>query len=388
MRILLVSDWMSYAGGSEMYIAGLKQWLREAGDDVRLLTCGVSGPSGADARAFGTDNLVAQAALQVVNPFAVAGVRRIVREFKPDAVLVNHFAYHLSPAVFSALRSVPTVVSMMDYKVVCPIGSKLLPDGRICGEPAGLICQRAGCVSFPHWLRDQPRYALIRTMLANVRRVVCPSRWVQGELQRNGIASECIPIPVTAPPKEFRRAPAPSPTFVCVGRLSREKGIDVLLHAFKRLVTAHPAAKLRIVGDGPLRGEIRQLTDTLDLTSHVEFTGHLPPPAVDAILQDAWALVAPSTWAEPFGLAVAEAIVRGVPVVTTMVGGFADTVEEGVTGLLVPNGDDTRLAVALDQVASGRAFPQHTLSAAAVRELAERLSPRRHVESLHAAFER
>jgi type III pantothenate kinase len=94
-----------------------------------------------------------------------------------------------------------------------------------------------------------------------------------------------------------------------------------------------------------------------------------------------------STWAEPFGLAVAEAIVRGVPVVTTSLGGFVNTVEQGVTGLLVPNGDTTRLAAALDDVASGRAFPEHVIAEAAVRRLAERLSPRRHVERLHAVFE-
>ena len=388
VRILLVSDWMSHAGGSEVYIAGLKQWLREAGDDVRLVTCGVDGPSDADARTFGTDNVIAQAALQIVNPFAVAGVRRMVRDFKPDAALVNHFAFHLSPAVLAALRSVPTAVAVNDYKLVCPIGSKLLPDGSICDQPAGLVCWRSGCVSLPHWFRDQPRYSLLRTMLAKVRHVVAPSRWMQGELQRNGIASECIPIAVNAPPAEFRRAPAASPTFSCVGRLSREKGIDVLLHAFARLVTAHPTARLRLVGDGHLRGDMRHLVDTLGLTSHVEFTGLLPPSGVDATLQDAWALVAPSKWAEPFGLSVAEAIVRGVPVVTTALGGFADTVEEGVTGLVVPNGDVTRLATALDQVASKNAFPHQAISSAAVRELTERLSPRRYAERLHMLFGR
>lgn len=386
MRILLVSDWMSFAGGSEVYIAGLKRWLREAGDDVRLLTSGVDGPLDGDTRVFGTDNVVAQAALQIANPFAIAGVRRIVRDFKPDAALVSHFAFHLSPAVLSALRSVPTVVSMMDYKAICPIGSKLLPDVTICDQPAGLVCWRAGCVSLPQWLRDQPRYALIRSALLKAHRIVCPSAWMQQVLRKNGVESECVPLPVSVPSVEFARAPASEPTFVCVGRLSREKGVDVLLRAFKRVMTAHPSARLRIVGGGPLHGELRLLTESLNLTGNVEFTGQRSPDAVEATLRDAWALVAPSAWAEPFGLAVAEAIARGVPVVATKLGGFADTVEEGVTGLLVPNGDESRLAVTLDDVASRRAFPQHTIPPAAAQRLIERLSPRLHVERLHAAL--
>ena len=77
---------------------------------------------------------------------------------------------------------------------------------------------------------------------------------------------------------------------------------------------------------------------------------------------------------------------RGVPAVATALGGFAETVEEGVSGLLGPNGDEARLAIALDHVASGRAFPGHDIPADAVERLAQRLSPHRHVERLHAAF--
>lgn len=386
MRILLVSDWMSFAGGSEVYIAGLKQWLTDAGDDVRLLTCGVESPPDADARVFGTDNVIAQAALQVVNPFAIAGVRRIVGQFRPEAALVSHFAFHLSPAVLSALKPVPTVVSMMDYKAVCPLGSKLLPDATICHQPVGLVCWQKGCLSLPHWLRDRPRYALIRSALANAGTIVCPSTWMQEEFRRNGIESDWIPLPVATPAKDLRRVPAPDPTFVVVGRLSREKGLDVLLRAFRRVIAEHPNARLRVVGDGPLQRETRQLGDSLGLTRHTDFAGRFSPADVEAALTDAWALVAPSTWAEPYGLAVVEAIVRGVPVVATALGGFADTVEEGVSGLLVPNGDEARLAIALDHVASGRAFPGHVIPAAAVARLAQRLSPHRHVERLHAAF--
>lgn len=375
---------MSFAGGSEVYIAGLKGWLREAGHEVQLLTCGPEGTPEADEHAFGTDNALAQVALQLVNPFATAAVRRMVRAFRPDAALVSHFAFHLSPAVLGALRPLPTVVSVMDYKVVCPLGSKLLPDGTICRQAAGAVCRTGGCVSNAHWLRDQPRYALIRSALTGVRRIICASTWIQGELARNGIDSECIPIPVKRPTVAFTRAPARAPTFVFVGRLSREKGVDVLLHAFRQLLLAHPGARLRVVGDGPLRAESLALAVSLGVAGSVEFTGAVVPSAVEALIADAWALVAPSRWAEPYGLVVPEAVLRGIPVVATAQGGFADTVEQGITGLLVPNGDAAQLAAALDGIASSRVFPRQAIPAGAVARLAERLSPRVYVERLEA----
>ena len=112
--------------------------------------------------------------MQIVNPFAVARVRQVKREFRPDVAFVSHFAYHLSPAALTGLRNLPTVVSVMDYKSVCPIGTKLLPDNALCSVPAGFVCQQKGCVSTAHWLRDRPRYALMRNALSRVSRVVSP----------------------------------------------------------------------------------------------------------------------------------------------------------------------------------------------------------------------
>ena len=100
---------------------------------MRLLTgsAGTAGDGTADFVVFGTERVAAQVLLQIVNPLAVAGVRRAVRQFKPDVALVNMFAHHLSPAALYALGGVPTVLVVSDYKAVCPVGSKLLPNGSI-----------------------------------------------------------------------------------------------------------------------------------------------------------------------------------------------------------------------------------------------------------------
>jgi glycosyltransferase involved in cell wall biosynthesis len=389
MRVLLIADWMRGTGGAESYLTWVRDGLRAAGDDVRLLTssAGSAADGTADYVAYGTNRPAAQAALQIVNPFALATLGTALRALRPDVAFVTLFMYHLSPAVLARLRGVPTVLSVVDYKCVCPLGSKMLPDGRRCTEPAGLTCVRHRCVSPPHWLRDLPRYALVRSGLRQVDRVLACSEWLRRELERNGIPAGHVSLPVPAPGVGFRRAPAAAPLFLYCGRLEREKGVVLLVRAFARVHRLVPTARLRIAGHGSERAMLEGLVKELGIGDAVAFRGWVPPEEVEAELAGAWALVAPSLWAEPLGLTAREAIVRGVPVVASADGGLAETVEHGVTGLLFPNGDETALAERLDAIASGRAFPDRRLPEDIVRQARESYDVGRHVASLRRIFE-
>ena len=324
--------------------------------------------------------------MQIVNPFAVARVRQVRREFRPDVAFVSHFAYHLSPAALAGLRDLPTVVSVMDYKSVCPIGTKLLPDNELCSVPAGVVCQQKGCVSAAHWLRDRPRYALIQNAMSRVSRVVSPSKWIQRELAAAGVRAEHIPLGVPGPSAEFRRMPAATPLFVYCGRLSREKGVDLLIRAFARALYAAPDAQLRIVGDGPERATLEDLVETLDAGDNVMFTGRATRHGVEAELVEAWALVAPSIWAEPFGLVALEAAVHGVPVIASATGGLAELVEDKVSGLLFPNGNERALSECIVAIAHASAFPSQRLADDIVDRAREASNPARHATRIRSIF--
>jgi glycosyltransferase involved in cell wall biosynthesis len=388
MRVLIVTDWNSNAGGAESYIMTLRDSLRAAGDDVRLLACGaiLDDELLPQERVRGSDRVAAQAFMQIVNPFAVARVRQVKREFRPDVAFVSHFAYHLSPAALTGLRNLPTVVSVMDYKSVCPIGTKLLPDNTLCSVPQGVVCRQKGCVSTAHWLRDRPRYALIRNALSRVSRVVSPSKWIQRELAAAGVRAEHIPLSVPAPSSEFRRTPATMPLFVYCGRLSREKGVDLLIRAFARALYAVPEAQLRIVGDGPERATLEDLVETLDAADSVEFAGRVTHEGVEDQLTEAWALVAPSIWAEPFGLIALEAAVHGVPVIASATGGLAELVEDKVTGLLFPNGNERALSECIVAIARAKAFPGQRLADDVVERATKASSPARHATRIRSVF--
>lgn len=126
-------------------------------------------------------------------------------------------------------------------------------------------------------------------------------------------------------------------------------GIDGLIRAFKLLADRHREVpcKLVIVGGGALEDEYRRLAQSLGLGSRVHFTGRVTHDLVPDYLRSLSVFVALSRW-ESFGVAVLEASACGIPVVATRVGGLPEVVVDGETGILVPPGDDSAAAGALE----------------------------------------
>ncbi len=383
MRILQVTDWNPGRGGSEAYVEWLLGALPRVGHEVRLLTsnAGSAADGKADFVAIASRHPVAQAFLQIVNPFAITTARRAIREFRPDIVHVHLFAYHLSPAILQAFGDVPFILTVHDYKPICPTGTKLLPSGILCSYHAGAVC-RTSCLGNLHWLRDQFRYALIRKCLPLAAATHVYSQTMAAMLRAHGIDPTLLPIPVPVDTTGFAHRPAPHPLFVCVSRLEPEKGVETLVRAFARLTTTDSTARLRIVGDGSLRSPLQALAHSLAPPGTIEFTGWQPALSINRWLADAWAVVAPSLWAEPFGLVAPEAILRGIPVVCSRTGGLAESVVPGESGLLFENGNAEDLFAHLQAVANRRAFPSQQCTPDVVRLLRERHDPAQHLARL------
>jgi glycosyltransferase involved in cell wall biosynthesis len=131
-----------------------------------------------------------------------------------------------------------------------------------------------------------------------------------------------------------------------VGRLCRPKGIFDLLQAFAKVNFIAPAC-LSIVGDGPDRQELEQLSHTLGVADKVRFVGAVT--SIAPLLKESHGLVLPS-YSEGIPRVVMEAFAAGVPVIGTAIPGVKQLVEDGVTGLLVPVADHDALARALEQL--------------------------------------
>lgn len=130
-----------------------------------------------------------------------------------------------------------------------------------------------------------------------------------------------------------------------VGRVSKEKNLQLLEKAFKSLVRSHPGLKLFIVGDGPYLEEMRrEMTDTPCI-----FTGYLAGEELAEVYASCDLFVFPST-TDTFGNVVLEAQASGLPVVVTDAGGPRENVIDGVTGVIVPGDDEEGLRDAIDRL--------------------------------------
>lgn len=139
-------------------------------------------------------------------------------------------------------------------------------------------------------------------------------------------------------------SPCPSGPLVTVARLSPEKDQATLLRAFALLRRALRDVHLHIAGDGPCRPALEKLAAELDLARHVRFLGEIHD--VPTLLAQSSVFVLPSL-TEGLSLTLLEAMARGLPVVATRVGGNAEVVRDGETGILVPPAQPELLCRAL-----------------------------------------
>jgi glycosyltransferase involved in cell wall biosynthesis len=148
------------------------------------------------------------------------------------------------------------------------------------------------------------------------------------------------------PPAAARVNPAPSPTMLCMGRLAPRKCVDVLLRAMPSVVAEFPEVTLHVVGQGPDRIRLERLAWSLGLAPHVRFHGYVSAAVRDDIAAESWLAVCPSAF-EGWGLVCMEAGARGLPVIASDVQGLRESVRNGETGILVPQGDEHALGAAI-----------------------------------------
>jgi glycosyltransferase involved in cell wall biosynthesis len=291
-------------------------------------------------------------------------------------------AHNINPAfgwrALAAARAegARVVMHLHNYRLVCAVGT-CFTRGADCTRCHGrntlpgvrLNCRGTGSEAVVY---GAGLALWQRRIAANVDAFVVPSEFARRRLSELG-APLIAPVCVVAPPvREVADAAAPREDgFALVaGRLAPEKGVDVAIEACRA-----EEIELVIAGDGPERAalEARAAGGT------VRFAGAVSPAALNELRRGAALAVVPSRSAETFGLAAAEAMAAGLPVVATAAGALPDLVPgEGI----VPVGDTRAMGEAIGRLRGDRAAGERAL--AAVRE---RCAPDVAAAALAAVYE-
>lgn len=149
----------------------------------------------------------------------------------------------------------------------------------------------------------------------------------------------------SVPPADGIRAPRKA-TILFLGRLEERKGLSTLLDAYQLLRQVRSDCQLVVVGDGALRRGYERRVEEEGIPD-VRFMGFIPEAEKPSYFTAADIYCAPNTGKESFGVILLEAMASGCPVVATAIDGFRQVVTDGTEGLLVPKGDDGRMATAL-----------------------------------------
>lgn len=387
MKVLHICRRFRNAGGMERYLHDLCGLLAENGHESRVVY-DEEAPDLFQIPSTPAERIVGVATWDpATNRSAWTRLEELASAYRPDLV---HLHDPSNPYVTLRLQKrYPTLVCVQTTGHYC-LGTKFFPRGpRPCERAFGPACLALavarGCASRrpTRLAREYPRVRRELESLRAARSIVVCSRYMRGVLARNGVPEErIVVVPSFSPGVEAASVcPCPAePRLLFAGRITKGKGLELLLEALARL----PEATLDVVGDGDRASACHELARRLRVSERVRFLGWQPSEALSALYAGARVVVVPSVWPEPFGLVGVEAMACGRPVVAVGVGGIPEWLEDGKTGLLCePTPESLSVAVS-------RLLADSSLAQAMGRRGRERwqqhFSPRAHWELLQEAY--
>lgn len=356
MKILIVHNRYSRAGGEEGVVAFQRRLLESRGHTVIMYERSYD-----EIRNWRFGRL-ASLFSALYNRKSVREVQEIVRQERPDVAIVHNLFPVISPAVLPVLKKagVRVLMTLHNYRLVCPTGI-FYTGGRICercGRCAGREwnclahkCEGSWAGSFGYALRGW--WSRVRGYYSrNVDRFLALSDFQRDILSRyTGIPVERFAVvPNCIDPAAM---PSPSPAALAAGRsyiayagrLSREKGIDLLFETARML----PQAEFHVAGTAA-EGYVLP-----EAPENVRLLGQLDKSGLADLYAGALVAVVTSRWYEGFPLSVIEAMYYAAPVVVPELGGLPEIVADGGAELTYPAGSAASLA---ERIASLAADPQ------------------------------
>jgi glycosyltransferase involved in cell wall biosynthesis len=401
MRVLQVNKFLYRRGGAEAYMLDVSTLL--TGHDHEVTFFGMAHPQNPPLPydRFFPSEVEFESGVQTLRSRGQAvgrmfwstssarGIREVLDRVQPDVVHLHNIYHQLSPSILRETQEagIPAVMTLHDYKLICPT-YQLLDNGQLCEACVGGHFSQA----LRRSCRNESRFesGLMGAELAlhtwmgaygPVGRFCCPSEFLVRLAERGGVYPDRLRwVPNFVDSDSISLKEDLGGPVIYAGRLSPEKGVDVLLEAMGML----PGRQLLIAGEGPSRESLERLAEGV-APDQVRFLGRLSRDDTLAAVRSAAVLVLPARWHENQPIVVLEALASGVPVISTDLGGLPELVRPHETGLLIPPNDAGRLAEA---IATVLADPQegHRMGRRGRALIDSEFGPQKHLERLLAVY--
>jgi len=339
MNVLIVVPWDQEFGGVASVVGHLARYLRDRGHRVILFHPGETNRMTPNMTKWGFPGyrLSLRAPWYREHPirnllayliFFVPTVYQLVRLIRSRGIQIVNIHYPIKEfAYFGLCRW------LLPIRLVTSVhGADCFPAGR----PMKRYPWTFRFLLFSSDAVVAPSKALLQDSLATFPHLSRKAAFIH-----NGVDLEELsqPLEDTSPLTKERY-------LLCIAAHNEKKALDVLIRAFAVVKDGDPGIRLVLVGDGPLRPQVEELSKTLGLDGRLEFLGWRGRAEIARLLHGCQVFVLPSR-SEPFGIAIIEAMACRKPVVASAVGGIPEIIENGKTGILVDPDNPAALANAL-----------------------------------------
>lgn len=350
MKILSVNKFYWKKGGSETVFFAEKALLEQHGHTVVPFSMQHAGNletpysqyfvSESDYEKSGLLNK-AKMAMTIIYSFeAKSKMQQLLEVYQPDVAHFHIFQHQISPSVFTPLkrRGVPLILTLHDLKPICPSYLNY-NQGEVCEKCYGQKfyqctvnkCTKGSYVkSLTNSIEMYLHYAL--GFYQEVDKYIAVSQFYRQKMLANGFREDQVcylPNPIAV--EQYQVATEDKGYVLYFGRLTQEKGVDILLEAAKRC----PGITFKIVGTGPLLPDLQ--AQALGLTN-VEFLGFKSGNELTDLVSQSAFTVLPSRWYENCPMSALESMAMGKPVLGARMGGIPELINEGVDGFtFAPN---------------------------------------------------
>lgn len=326
MKILLIHTHYNLHGGEDAVVTQEVELLQQHHEVSVLYFQNLSGWQGA-----------IQFLSSIWNKRAADQVKSRIKEFRPDVVHIHNWHFAIGPLVFRAIHdlNVPIVHTVHNYRLLCPSGillckGKLFTDSLQQSFPWSAVWNKVYRESrlLTLWLAFVVWFHKKMGTWNKIGLYVCLTSFAIYQFQKSTFG---------VPEKQFMVKPnfrsqnvldiniKSELHFLFIGRLSEEKGIEVLLDAFKGLPFS-----IKIAGEGPM---IKLVNDSARLFSNISYMGSLSSEEVIQELQQSAALLLPSVCYEGMPMTIIEAFSVGTPVIASKLGAMSSMILHEQNGL-------------------------------------------------------
>lgn len=375
LRILMVNKFHYLRGGSETYYFAVGESLAQMGHNVawfsmqdpQNLPCDQAEYFVSNSNYTGKTSAVHKLkdGLSLVYSFeARKKFEKLLEDFRPDVIHLNlvhrQLTFSILDAPYLKKHAVPVVYTAHDYILICPNYTMLDGSDAVCeacldGHFCHCIARRCVKKSRAKSMLAAAEAAFLRAhgSYHKIDRIIAPSEFMHAELLAGGFDDSRIVTmqnfvtdeALSQACKDTDDTHHANPYLIFFGRLSHEKGIEVLLDAFLSIAHLIPRWRLFIVGAGPEQKAVA--SKLAGQSERVVLTGFQQGTALEKLVRGASLAVCPSRWRENMPYSIVEAFAAGTPVIGTRIGGIPELISEGSTGFLAEPDNASSLAQAI-----------------------------------------